>query len=278
LSTVSAVIYVKNRQQTIEETLISVSKNRPSKIIIIDGDSTDDTVKICRKYTDKIYSDGGNGLGYARQLGTVKARGKYLAYIDSDVVLPNKNILRDMLEELEKNSWTAIQARIVDPVKKKSYWAEVENFRFSYSINKGSEPKFLVLDACIIKREAVVEIKFDPFFLGASEDLDFFYRLKNVGYKIGISKYYAHHHHRSTMKEFIDQRIWYGKGNARYLIRDGKYINPVRVLFTGLYHCITKKRLKYIYYYVIWSFFLCLGTLYGLNDIKNEQKSVYTKL
>lgn len=244
MSSVSVVICVKNRQQTIEENLISVSENWPSEIIIIDGDSTDDTVKICRKYTDKIYSDSGKGLGYARQLGTVKARGKYLAYIDSDVVLPNKNILRDMIEELGKNSWTAIQARMVDPVKIKSYWAEVESFRFSYSINKVSEPEFLVLSACIIKREAVIETKFNPFFLGASEDLDFSYRLKKGGYKIGVSKYFAYHYHRSTMKEFIDQRIWYGKGNARYLIRDGKFINPIRILFGGLYHCITKKSSK----------------------------------
>jgi len=112
-----------------------------------------------------------------------------LAYIDSDAILPYQNILRDMVEELEKNSWAAVQAKVVDPVKKKSYWAEVENFRFSYSINKGSEPKFLLLSAFIIKREVVVEIKFDSFFLGASEDLDFSYRLKKGGYKIGMSKY-----------------------------------------------------------------------------------------
>jgi glycosyltransferase involved in cell wall biosynthesis len=58
------------------------------KLIVIDGDSTDGTLDIVRRYTSHIYSDGGRGLAYARLLGISHVNTELFAFIDSDVLLP----------------------------------------------------------------------------------------------------------------------------------------------------------------------------------------------
>ena len=58
---ISVIIVAKNAERTIEECLEKIRRNDPVEIIIIDGDSTDRTVEIARKFTRRIYSDGGRG-------------------------------------------------------------------------------------------------------------------------------------------------------------------------------------------------------------------------
>ena len=117
---ISVVICAKNAEKTIVITLESIIKNNPFEIIVVDGDSKDNTVNVARKYTDRIYSDQNKGLAYARQLGAEKAQGNYIAYIDSDTELPNKNVLSTLYKELCGNNWVAIHTQLVDPRDKKS--------------------------------------------------------------------------------------------------------------------------------------------------------------
>ena len=82
---ISVIIIAKNAERTIEECLSAVKKSNPAEIIVVDGNSTDRTVEIARRYTEHIYPDEGKGIGYARQLGAEMASQEYIAYVDSDV-------------------------------------------------------------------------------------------------------------------------------------------------------------------------------------------------
>lgn len=54
---ISVVIAAKNAERTIKECLDSVQRNNPAEIIIVYGVSTDRTVEIAQRYTNRIYFD-----------------------------------------------------------------------------------------------------------------------------------------------------------------------------------------------------------------------------
>ncbi len=85
----SVVINTKNAQSTLEATLKSVKF--ADEIIIVDMKSTDDTIKIAQKYTDKIFSH--RDVGYvepARNFAIKKAQGDWILIVDSDEEIPQK--------------------------------------------------------------------------------------------------------------------------------------------------------------------------------------------
>lgn len=97
ISKLSVIIHTKNAAATIERTLQSLSFAQ--EIIIIDMESSDETRKIARQYTSKIFTV--DDVGYAdpaRNFGISKAFGPWILVIDADEVVPQS--LRDHLPKL----------------------------------------------------------------------------------------------------------------------------------------------------------------------------------
>jgi len=99
----SAVVITKNSQETIGNCLMSL---RPlaDEIIIVDDYSADKTLKIARKYTDKIFSHRMISLGRQKQWGINKTRNNWVLLLDSDEIISEelaKEIL--YLEPTDKN-------------------------------------------------------------------------------------------------------------------------------------------------------------------------------
>jgi glycosyltransferase involved in cell wall biosynthesis len=268
---------VKNGSNTMETALKSIKKNNPFEIIIVDGNSKDGSIEIGKNYTDIILSDEGKGLAYARQLGADTAKGEYIAYVDSDIEIPENNLLMKMLNEMLENDFAGIHAQMIDPRENKPYWAEGEDFHWRNVINKPGERKIIGTATAVIKRDIIMKYRFDPFFSGATEDWDFYYRAGRDGCKFGISKYQAFHLHRTSKKNFIKQRIWYGKGNAKAIIKDNYLlflIGPFVICFNGVRLCLKKRKLKFIYFYFVWMMMLMYGTYKGLIEHLFLRKNV----
>ena len=56
-SDISVVVCVKNEESRIEGCLKSIITNHPSEIIVVDGDSSDNTAEIALKYTSRCRKD-----------------------------------------------------------------------------------------------------------------------------------------------------------------------------------------------------------------------------
>lgn len=93
-------ICIKNNAATIRASLESVvCLNYPTElleVIIVDGVSTDDTLSIANGILSKfklnwsILSDGGLGIGYARQVLVSQCQTEFVAFVDADQSLdPN---------------------------------------------------------------------------------------------------------------------------------------------------------------------------------------------
>jgi len=267
---ITVVVCVKNGEKTLDRALKSVIENKPFEVIVVDGNSSDQTIDIAKKYTDKIYFDEGKGLATARQVGADNAHGDYIAYIDSDTELPHHNILELMLEELNNNKWVAIHAQLIDPRDDKVYWEQGEDFYWRSRFNVPGERKWMGTIVCLIRRDIILKYKFDTFFIGAAEDSDFYHRIGKKGYKFGISNTTAYHYHRASFKQFCKQRFWYGKGNARALMKHKAItllISPFGITLYGVWLCMNKRQIKYIPFYMVWTVVLFSGTVIGLIEI-----------
>ncbi|HEY9698676.1 MAG TPA: glycosyltransferase family A protein [Trichocoleus sp.] len=84
----SIIIPVFNRAKLIGSTLDSILNQefKNLEIIVVDDGSTDETLKILEKYQDRIQilHQPNRGPGAARNLGIQNARGRYIAFLDSD--------------------------------------------------------------------------------------------------------------------------------------------------------------------------------------------------
>lgn len=265
MSEISVVVCAKNAAATIDRCLRAISENQPLEIImIIDVDSTDATLQISERYTDMIYSNEGKGLGYARQIGAEKARGDFVAYIDADTRLPDADALAIMLKELKGNGWVAIHAQLVDPTHNKAYWQEAEDFHFRNRFNKAGERRRIRTAVCLICRDIVLNYEFDPFFKRTGEDADFFYRVRKDGHRFGVSSVAAYHYHRSSFREFVRQRIWYGKAAARFIWKHKsirEIVFPTALIFFGILVCIKNRSIQMLPYYLTWGIFTEIGML-----------------
>jgi glycosyltransferase involved in cell wall biosynthesis len=106
MTIISFIIPTLNAASVLETCLKSIKKQnlKNYEIIIVDGGSTDDTLKIAKKYHAKIFKNPLKTAEAGKAVGVKKATGKYIALIDSDNILPNKNWLQKNINILKKDS------------------------------------------------------------------------------------------------------------------------------------------------------------------------------
>jgi glycosyltransferase involved in cell wall biosynthesis len=112
-----------NSGSTLDRCLKSIVREIPvNSIRILDNFSTDDTIKIARKYEARI-TQKKCGIGEARQylIGTVTT--EYFAFIDSDIVL-RKGWFEAVLEKIEsdKNIGAACGLWFSDNPQDRHFW------------------------------------------------------------------------------------------------------------------------------------------------------------
>tara|TARA_B100001093_G_C26826257_1_gene1014161 strand:+ start:592 stop:1641 length:1050 start_codon:yes stop_codon:yes gene_type:complete len=104
---ISIIIVTYNEESNIRKCLESISKqNYPSnllEILIIDDNSTDDTVKIAKEFTNKIYFSGKKNSEVSKAIGIKKSIYKHILFIDADNFFIDKdtilNLTRPFLKE-----------------------------------------------------------------------------------------------------------------------------------------------------------------------------------
>lgn len=106
MTIISFIIPTLNAASVLETCLKSIKKQNLKKyeIVIIDGGSTDNTLKIAKKYHAKIFKNPLKTAEAGKAVGVKKATGKYIALIDSDNILPTKNWLQKNINILKNNS------------------------------------------------------------------------------------------------------------------------------------------------------------------------------
>ncbi len=116
LPRISIVTPSYNQGQYIEQTILSViNQNYPNlEYIVIDGGSTDDTVSILKKYSDKLtywVSEKDSGQSHAINKGLKFCTGDVFNWLNSDDFL-QPGALAHIANEYKKKSFTALCCRV----------------------------------------------------------------------------------------------------------------------------------------------------------------------
>lgn len=128
MSTLSVVLSVRNEEKKLARTLSSITW--ANEIIVVDSDSTDNTVKVARKFTDKIFSRPNNPmLNVNKNFGFNQATGDWILSLDGDEeVTP---LLTREIQETIKDKKQKTKNEIV------GYWITRKNIIFGKWIKHG---------------------------------------------------------------------------------------------------------------------------------------------
>ena len=122
---VSVIVPVYNTENYLEKCLDSLVKQtlKDIEIIVINDCSTDNSKKILEKYKNKynniklINNTKNKGIGYNRNLGIEKAKGKYVSFIDSDDYVEH-NMLEEMYNKAEKENLDIVMCNFYKMLEK----------------------------------------------------------------------------------------------------------------------------------------------------------------
>lgn len=262
---VSIIVPTKNSERTIEKCLKSIKDQsyKNIELIVVDNNSEDKTFEIAKKYADKVININCERSA-ARNYGAKISSGKYLLFIDSDMVL-TKNVVKECVEKCELNGYEALY--IPEEIMGEGFWIKVRNFERSFYTGT-------VIDAVRFVRKDIFEKSggFDENLV-AGEDWDLDRRIKDIGAKVGIiNSNLFHEEGKFDIKKYLSKKEYYTKFGfneyakkwnndkivkkqlgARYrligvFIEDGKWKRLIRhpILTIGMYYLRFRVGITYI--------------------------------
>lgn|SRR5574344_1185908 len=218
MDNISVVCCIKNEEKRIEECLKTIQKCNPFEIIIVDGNSSDKTVEICKKYTDKIINTKNSNLTKDRQIGINAAKSNYIAMIDADHRL-QKDDLQNLLDDLKNYNFDIVQSQLKS-FNNYNWLNKAEEQMWELNHNIPGEKTMIGVAPAIYKKEIFNKINFDDTITKTIDDTDFIYRLSLIpGVKYGIGTVKIAQIHDSDFKSYLKKFIWYGKGDGEFCIK-----------------------------------------------------------
>jgi len=217
---------IKNCAATVEEAIKSLLKqdfpHELMELIIVDGGSEDETLNIIMdclskmktKMRVRIFHERG-GLGRQRQIVVENANGKYILWIDGDMIL-SKNYVAKIVKFMEQNPNVGIAKGIVSTTHKGSTLSMLETLsRYirTYNIDYESEnaySKTLGTGGSVYRTKAIRQIGgFDESLKYYCEDWDVEIKIKASGWLRAITnvKYLDYERYRLTWKD-LWKKYW----------------------------------------------------------------------
>lgn len=189
---VSVVIPAYNEEKYISKTLEGIGalerKNFEVEIIVVNGESTDKTAEVSRKYRARVVLGKHGTIGDARQRGVEAAKGEIIAMTDADSDV-SKNWLVKHIEALKKEGVVGSFGPYKVYEKEKTLFSFLINNRYIFLKFIPEKLKILYTSGQNIafwKEKAIEAGGFDRN-LKVMEDVDFMLRLSKTGKVVCLS-------------------------------------------------------------------------------------------
>ncbi len=211
---VSVVLCARNEARRIRKSLEAIKLANPAEIIVVDGNSTDETAKIAAEYTDRVIVSKAGSLTADRQVGIDACKHDLIAMIDADHRI-STDTFAGLYADLCEFDLDIVQADL--GIENTGFWAAAENDAFDVFLNRPG-PKTMIGTAPAMYRSRVFEVnKFDAHITRHKDDADFFYRLSKIkGYRFGSGRTRVMQEHFSSFADYVKKFSWYGIGDAEF--------------------------------------------------------------
>lgn len=192
-----------NAEKTIKDTIESVLKQsyKDFEYIIVDGKSSDDTLKIISKYQDKrikLISEKDKGLYDAMNKGIKLSTGDIIGTINSDDILASEDIFQTVIDNFDENT-DVIYANI------KYYNEDFSKVKRDFISGTKENDYFCPAHPSMYVRKQIYE-KIGTYNINykIAADFDFMVRcnLNNVRYKY-IDKYFVYMRYGGKSNGFV---------------------------------------------------------------------------
>ncbi len=215
----SIIIPAYNSQKTIEKCLnniIKESKKLESEIIVVDDNSSDETIEIVKKFkTIKLVKlDSNKGVGNARNVGSKIAKHEILCFVDSDLIIANNSIV-NLIKKLNQNSNIGSVSAIQEVINlnTKDWSSNFVCLKSCYgfeNVEKETEFSVCASEFCVITKETLNQIGgWKPLRDAGGEEFDLGYKINQLNkknYKIIDASYKASYVNLYTrFKKIIDR-------------------------------------------------------------------------
>jgi glycosyltransferase involved in cell wall biosynthesis len=227
----SIIVPVLNMGKTIRDTLESLMHidypKEKYEVIVVDGNSKDDTRKIVKEYPVKLVDQEGTGLNAARNTGIKHSSGEILAYTDGDCVVPPnwaKRIVKNFTEPLIGFVGGTMEgydkANILSNYMDESLFQSTPGFRIRIETNDLELMQFPAGANMAFRRRALERVKFfDENITYGFDDLQPVEAMGFKGFRIVLDpEVNILHQHRSTLKDLMKQHFNYGRGGSLLVI------------------------------------------------------------
>jgi glycosyltransferase involved in cell wall biosynthesis len=203
---VSVVVPTYNSDKTIGQCLRSIATQTHSRVetLVIDDYSRDRTAQISREFNAKVLLLEGE-RSEAKNYGARIAKGDFLLFVDSDMVLESR-VIEECVDICVQQGLDAV----VVPEKFISHgslgdWRKTEKTLLSSSNGSMEIPRFY-------KRSAFLKIKGYDERLVCGEDFDLFRRFNPLGYATGrIGSSILHLEGSPSLYGILSKAYYYGK-------------------------------------------------------------------
>lgn len=245
---VSVIVTTRNNHKTLDACLASIvgQTYQPIELVVVDNSSTDGTRDIARFYTDKVFVCGPERCAQ-RNFAVEKARGEFVAIIDSDMEL-SPHVIQDCVDVMHYRPATR---GVIIPEESfgVGFWANCKQLERSYYTGNDA-----IEAARFFTRETYLDVGGYDELLVSGEDWDLSTRVRALGkierinsfirhnegkLKLGITLrkkfYYAQKAKAFLRKQTASQRIQSGAGPfARYRLFLSRPKKLLRNPFVGI--------------------------------------------
>lgn len=266
---VSVIITTRNEEKNIEACLSSVATQtfpRDSiEIIVVDNDSQDKTKEIASRFTGNIFTIGPERSAQ-RNFGGRQARGKYLLFLDADMIL-SEQVVEECAEKCEHGGYAALY--IPEKIIGTGFWIRVRNFERSFYDGT-------VID-CVrfVRTGTFVDIGgFDETLTGP-EDWDFDRRIKRSGRVAVSSEPLFHNEGIFNVGRYYRKKSYYSSSFGRYIEKWGRDDETIQKQFGFYYrfigvYCEQGKAVRLFRHPVLAAGMYFLRFMVGISYLKNR--------
>jgi len=210
---VSVVITTKNEEKNIENCLRSIKGQtyKSIELIVVDNFSKDKTAEIAKKYAAKVYLKGPERSSQ-RNYGAQVASGKYVFYLDADMIL-SPTLIDDCVKKCEVGEVDALY--VPERIVGEGFWIKVRDFERSFYTGT-------VVDAVrFVRKDLFLRVNgFDESLVGP-EDWDFDRRIRAIGRTGIVNTPLYHNEGQFNIKGYLKKKNYYSNGIKNYVKKWG---------------------------------------------------------
>jgi len=230
-------ICVRNCADYIQEAITSiVAQDFPHglmELIVVDGYSEDKTLAIIKENLDKtdlryrVFYEN-EGVGRARQIVVDNACGKYIVWVDGDMLL-TKDFVRKQVEFMDNNPDAGIAKGKCGIYDISSLVAYLENVGALVKLldERKLSSEVLGTAGCIYRVKVVRKIGGFDAKLKSGEDEDAEDRIRKAGWSLNVSSAEHFELRRLTWRALWNEYFWHGFGGHQIFSK----VNPHSLLY-----------------------------------------------